>query len=94
MSGVDNRALSEEAISAFQAALEVLDRAVEPLEWVVTQVSFGNVLQIHGQRTGDMARLNEALTCYESALDEITQGRCGPTIGPRSRPIAQARSDT
>ncbi len=44
-----------------------------PTDWAMTQNNLGNVLQTFGERTGDTARLDEAVAAYRAALEVFTR---------------------
>ena len=65
----------EEAVTAYQAALEEQTRERGPLDWAATQNNLGTALQSLGKRESGTARLEEAVTAYQAALEEQTRER-------------------
>lgn len=62
----------EEAVTAYQAALEVRILDTMPADWAETQNNLGNTLSLLGEIVGDSARLEEAVTAYRAALKAYT----------------------
>lgn len=67
----------KEATSAFQNALQMLDRNERPLEWAYAKRDLGRALHILGERENDHSRLRASIDAYNDALMEIT-----PKIDP------------
>ena len=67
--------LLEQAVAAFEAALEESTRERVPLEWAATQMNLGNALLSLGQRESGTERLEQAVAAYEAALEERTRER-------------------
>ena len=44
-----------------------------PLDWAATQNNLGNALRSLGERESGTARLEEAVTAYQAALEEFTE---------------------
>jgi tetratricopeptide (TPR) repeat protein len=65
----------EQAVAAFQAALEERTRSRTPLQWAGTQNNLGLVLQALGARETGTERLEQAVASYHAALEERTRGR-------------------
>jgi tetratricopeptide (TPR) repeat protein len=65
----------EEAVRAYEAALEECTRARVPLDWAMTQNNLGNALQSLGEREGGTEHLEEAVRAYQAALEERTRAR-------------------
>jgi tetratricopeptide (TPR) repeat protein len=65
----------EEAVAAFRAALEERTRERVPLQWAMTQMNLGTVLETLGERESGTARLEEAVATYHAALEERTRER-------------------
>jgi tetratricopeptide (TPR) repeat protein len=65
----------DEAVAAYQAALQEYTRERVPLQWAATQNNLGNALQTLGSRESDTARLNQAVAAYQAALQEYTRER-------------------
>jgi tetratricopeptide (TPR) repeat protein len=66
------RSRLEEAVIAYQAALEERTRARVPLDWAMTLNNLGNALQALGRRESGTTRLEEAVAAYRAALEEWT----------------------
>ena len=60
----------EEAIAAYQAALQEVTREHAPLMWASIQCNLGAVLVSLGERKKETARLEEAVVAYQAALQE------------------------
>ena len=74
--GEAGRALLEQAVSAYRAALEVRTRAELPQDWAMTQNNLGIALQEQGTRTdGEAGRalLEQAVSAYRAALEVYTR---------------------
>ena len=65
----------EQAVEAYQQALEERTQARVPMDWAMTQNNLGNVLQRLGERDSDTNRLEQAVAAYQRALEERTQDR-------------------
>ena len=65
----------EEAVAAYQAALEERTRERVPLQWATTQNNLGNALASLGERESGTAKLEEAVAAYRAALEERTRER-------------------
>jgi tetratricopeptide (TPR) repeat protein len=68
--------LLDQAVAAFQNALEVRTRADLPQDWAKVENNLGNALRDEGERnTGDKATalLNQAVQAYNSALEIFTR---------------------
>ena len=65
----------EDAVRAFEAALEEMTRDRVPLDWAGTQMNLGNALATLGARESGTARLEDAFRAYKSALEEMTRDR-------------------
>jgi len=65
----------EQAVAAYQAALEEQTRDRVPLDWAMTQMNLGNALQTLGQRESGTERLEQAVAAYQAALEEWTRDR-------------------
>ena len=63
----------EQAVAAYNAALEVRTRERVPLDWATTQNNLGNVLLILGERESGTERLEQAVVAYNAALEEFTR---------------------
>ena len=68
-------ALLEQAVAAYQRALEEYTRARVPMNWAMTQNNLGNALATLGERDSDKKRLEQAVVAYQRALEEYTQDR-------------------
>jgi tetratricopeptide (TPR) repeat protein len=98
----------EEAVAAFQAALEEFKQARAPLDWAKTQNNLGIALQTLGERESGTARLEEAVAAYRAALEEFKQahapcdwaktheniGTALQTLGERESAAARPESGT
>lgn len=72
----EQRALLQEALSCFDAALLEYQREMSSANWATVQVSRGSVLcNIAGlqEEATSLASLHEALLCYNAALDVYTR---------------------
>ncbi|MFV0680392.1 MAG: hypothetical protein ACK5NW_08930, partial [Ottowia sp.] len=69
------RAELEQAVAAYEQALEVYTRERVPLDWAATQNNLGAALQTLGQRESGTDRLAQAVAAYEQALDVYTRER-------------------
>ena len=65
----------EQAVTAYNAALEVYTRERVPLDWAVTQNNLGAALQTLGEREDGTERLEQAVTAYNAALEVRTRER-------------------
>ncbi|MGI9485238.1 MAG: hypothetical protein ACR2RF_05000, partial [Geminicoccaceae bacterium] len=65
----------EQAVKAYNAALEERTRERVPLDWAMTQMNLGNALQTLGQRESGTERLEQAVKAYNAALEERTRER-------------------
>ena len=70
----DDQALVD-AITAYRDALKEWTRERVPLQWAMTQNNLGAALQVKGQRGDDQALVEEAIACFQLALEERTEGR-------------------
>jgi tetratricopeptide (TPR) repeat protein len=74
----------EQAVAAYQAALEEWTRERVPLDWAMTQNNLGNALRVLGERERGTARLEQAVAAFQAALQEWTT-----EATPHWREIAQ-----
>ena len=65
----------EQAVEAYQAAIEVLTRERVPLDWAMTQNNLGNALQALGERESGTERLEQAVEAYRAAIEVATRER-------------------
>ena len=65
----------EQAVAAYQAALQEHTQDRVPLQWAMTQNNLGYVLLVLGGRENGTTRLEQAVTAYQAALQEYTQDR-------------------
>jgi tetratricopeptide (TPR) repeat protein len=65
----------EQAVVAYERALEEWTQDRVPMDWATTQNNLGNALAILGNRESDTQRLEHAVVAYERALEEWTQDR-------------------
>ena len=63
----------EEAVKAYQLALEERDRERVPLDWAQTENNLGSALATLGERESGTARLEEAVVAFRAALEERTR---------------------
>lgn len=63
----------EQAVVAYQAALQEYTRERAPLDWAVTQNNLGAALAVLGQRESGTGRLEQAVSAYEAALQLLTR---------------------
>ena len=63
----------EQAVTAYNAALEVYTRERVPLDWAVTQNNLGAVLWTLGEREDGTERLEQAVTAFTAALEVRTR---------------------
>jgi tetratricopeptide (TPR) repeat protein len=63
----------EQAVAAFQAALQERTRRRVPLDWATTQRNLGGALSELGDRQSGTARLDQAIEAYRAALKEGTR---------------------
>lgn len=66
----------EDAIHAFEAALQCLDSNDDPVEWASVQNSLGNALGSLGQRSSDDALLQRSIEAFELALTKQSEQTC------------------
>ncbi|MGE0002477.1 MAG: hypothetical protein AB7T05_10450, partial [Fimbriimonadaceae bacterium] len=69
----DIRSRLEEAVKAFESALEVRTREAAPMQWAATQNNLGNALATLGGREEGTARLEEAVAAFRAALEVRTR---------------------
>jgi tetratricopeptide (TPR) repeat protein len=81
----------EQAVAAYQAALEEWTRERVPLQWAMTQNNLGTTLASLGKRESGTTRLEQAVAAYQAALEERTRERV-PLVGPEPRPTWASRS--
>jgi len=65
----------EQAVAAFQTALQERTRERVPLDWAKTQSGLGGALGTLGARESDPARLEQAVAAYRAVLQERTRER-------------------
>ena len=65
----------EQAVAAYQAALEEQTRERVPLDWAMTQNNLGTALRILGEREGSSEKLQQAVEAFQAALQERTRER-------------------
>ncbi len=65
----------EEAVVAYQAALQETTRERVPLDWALIQSNLGAAHWALGNRTSSIRELQAALAAYENALSEFTRDR-------------------
>ena len=65
----------EQAVEAFQRALEEYTQDRVPMNWAATQNNLGNALHSLGERDSDTALLEQAVAAYQRALEEYTRAR-------------------
>src|SRR6266851_2244346 len=70
----DSHAL-EQAVTIDRAALQLASRSERPLDWAATQKELGITLRLLGQREGGTAHLQESVTSFRLALEEVTRER-------------------
>src|SRR6059058_3447062 len=58
----------EEAVQAYQAALQEWTRERVPLEWARTQMNLGVALKALDERESGTARLEQAMVAYDASL--------------------------
>jgi len=58
----------EEAISCYEAALVEATYERAPMQWAITQNNLAGALLWLGERAGDVARFEAAVTLYNDAL--------------------------
>ena len=63
----------EQAVTAYNAALEVRTREQVPLDWAMTQNNLGDALATLGAREDGTERLEQAVTAYNAALEVRTR---------------------
>ena len=74
--GEEGIARLNDAITAFQNALEVRTKDSAPMDWAMTQNNLGNALRTLGERQGGedaIARMSGAITAYQNALEVYTK---------------------
>lgn len=74
--GAAGLAALNEAVDAYRAALEVLNRKDMPADWAMTQSNLGNALKTLGERAGGeagLAALNEGVAAFRAALEVRTR---------------------
>ena len=59
----------EQAVAAYNAALEEYTRERVPLDWAMTQHNLGTALQTLGEREGDTDLLERAVNAHKAALE-------------------------
>jgi tetratricopeptide (TPR) repeat protein len=69
------RALLEQAVDAYHAALGELTRERVPNDWAMIQTNLGNALAALGEREAGTARLEQAVEAHRAALEERTRDR-------------------
>ena len=65
----------EQAIVAFNAAMEEFTRERAPIQWAQTQRDLGGALESLGDRRNSTEHLEQAVAAYKKALEELTQKR-------------------
>ena len=65
----------EQAVAAYNAALQERTRERVPLNWATTQNNLGNALLALGERESSTERLKQAVAAYRAALQERTHER-------------------
>ena len=65
----------EQAVVAYQRALEELTQDRVPMDWAMTQNNLGTALGTLGERDSGTERLEQAAVAYQRALVESTQER-------------------
>ena len=65
----------EQAVTAYNAAVEVHTRERVPLDWAMTQNNLGAALAILGTREDGTERLEQAVTAYNAAVEVHTRER-------------------
>jgi tetratricopeptide (TPR) repeat protein len=63
----------QQAVQAYEAALEEYTRERVPLAWATTQNNLGNALSTLGQRESGTDRLQQAVQAFEAALEVFTR---------------------
>ena len=61
----------EQALAAYEAALQEITRDRAPLEWAMTQSDLGAALARLGEREGGTARLELAVAAYRAAIEPV-----------------------
>lgn len=62
-------AMLDDAVHAFESALELRDRATKPYDWAATQNHLGNAIGSLGQRQHDLELLDRAAAAFQAALE-------------------------
>ncbi|MDR4495742.1 MAG: hypothetical protein R3B74_15275 [Nitrospirales bacterium] len=86
-SGADSLRLLTEAVTAYQAALEIFTRDTLPQDWARTQMNLGLTLVGQGTRASgadSLRLLTEAVAAYQAAL-EFVPATSSPNIGREPR---------
>ena len=65
----------EQAVAAYEAALQVYARERVPLDWATAQSNLGAALAVLGERESGPDRLGQAVAAYEAALQVYTRER-------------------
>jgi tetratricopeptide (TPR) repeat protein len=68
--------LLDQAMQAYQNALQVNTKANSPKEWATTQLNLGRVLTAEGERASGekaLALFSQAITAYQNALEIATK---------------------
>jgi tetratricopeptide (TPR) repeat protein len=65
----------EQAVVAFERALEEWTQDRVPMDWAMTQNNLGAALRTLGERDSDTQRLEQAVEAFQRALEEYTQDR-------------------
>lgn len=65
----------EQAVTAFQAALEEFKREHVPEFWAMAQMNLGTALSTLGERESGTTRLENAVNAFQAALEERTRQR-------------------
>ncbi len=68
----------EQAVAAYNAALEEFTRKSEPLKWAATQNNLGSALLTLGKQESSTERLERAVDIYKAVLEEFTRERVPP----------------
>lgn len=78
----------DEAVIAFEEALEVRTRAKYPEEWAATQLSIGNVAMTYGHAHGDAAWFKRSADAYRDAAEVLRNRGYDWTITQRNLGMA------
>jgi tetratricopeptide (TPR) repeat protein len=82
----------EQAVQAYQLALQENTRERVPLDWAMTQMNLGTALRPLGERESGTERLEQAVQAYQLALQENTRERVpllwAMTIGNQGTALA------